>query len=217
MKVRWLSEDDLVTVNGKTRVMGGVENTRHGSRTGAVSEGVGRKSEQGTGRGAAPDSRNSQTDALPTRASKRAAAYQSLSQDAPQRVERPAPSLSFVLFGQLPGGKNRVKNTRTGHRYPDKRFVDWRDEACRQLHPQKNGTVLYGRVALHVDYWAGDKRTRDVDAMLGALGHLFVRAGIMGDDGQIKDVYWKDHGLDRKKPRAELTLTAPSGRARDDR
>jgi hypothetical protein len=42
-------------------------------------------------------------------------------------------SIQIILYGQLPSGKNAIKITRTGKRYPDQRFVLWRANAMAQL------------------------------------------------------------------------------------
>ena len=86
-------------------------------------------------------------------------------------------------------GKNSVKTTRTGHRYPNERFVKWRSAVLSQLERHALSRVLNNpHVILRCDirYWPNDKRTRDVPGMEDALYHCLERAGIIANDGQIK-------------------------------
>lgn len=116
--------------------------------------------------------------------------------------------MTFTLFGQLTSGKNAVGITRTGHHYPNKRFADWRADAVQQLkalrlvpkHP------IDFPIHLSVQYWPGDRRTRDVSGMLDALFHLFMHAGIITDDGLIRDVTWRWQGVNKECPKVEVIL-----------
>ena len=114
-------------------------------------------------------------------------------------------SFCFTLYGQLPGGKNAVNTTRTGHRYPNKRFESWRDDAIGQL-PSPLPRFLMFPVKLIVDYVPGDARRRDLDAMLGALGHLLERAKVIHDDCQIVACTWTPFPMDRQHPRCTVTV-----------
>lgn len=86
-------------------------------------------------------------------------------------------------------GKNSVKITRYGKRYPTKRFDIWRGEVICQIEKQCGVSSLANRfLVLRCDirYWPNDKRTRDVPGMEDALYHCLERAGIIANDGQIK-------------------------------
>lgn len=116
--------------------------------------------------------------------------------------------ITFALQGILPSGKNAVKNTRSGHRYPSKRFVDWRTQALTELQRQCDGIpqpVRY-RMKMSVAYVPGDKRVRDVAGMTDALCHLLERSGLIENDGLIRDITWEELPLDRKNARAVIVL-----------
>lgn len=117
----------------------------------------------------------------------------------------PAPSpLIFVLKGQMKSGKNRVLITRTGHRYSPKEFQQWRADMLEQI-----GLVEYaltGPVSLIADYVPGDLIKRDVDGMLSALFHVIVKAGILLDDAQVKNVQWYQWPLNREQPQCRVTI-----------
>lgn len=128
--------------------------------------------------------------------------------------------MTFLLECQMVSGKNAVMVTRTGQRFPSKRFKDWRDVASIQLTRQLPKDVLrYAnlvafpkpqRVSLAVRYWPGDLIRRDAPGMLDALCHLLERTQVVEDDAQIKSVQWEEQPLDRARPRVELVLTVRS-------
>ena len=91
--------------------------------------------------------------------------------------------IRFRLHGQLPGGKNAVQVTRTGHRYPNARFVAWRTAVLKQLKAQcAEVRPISTPCRLIVDYYSGDKRRRDIPGMLDALLHLCERGQLVADD-----------------------------------
>ena len=125
--------------------------------------------------------------------------------------------MTFKLLGQLPSGKNRIIVTRTGHRFPDpkSRFPKWRDEVMKQIIKQYNRNYIQTnnrpiamteRCAMVVDYVPGDARVRDVPGMLDALCHVLAKAGIVKDDGLIRDVEWHEFPMDREAPMATVTI-----------
>jgi Holliday junction resolvase RusA-like endonuclease len=117
--------------------------------------------------------------------------------------------MTFKLMGQLPSGKNRIIVTRTGHRFPDpkSRFPKWRDDVMKQLGEQVfDHWPLTYKCRLIVDYTPGDLRTRDVPGMLDALCHVLAKAGIVKDDGLIRDVEWHEFPIDREHPMAVVTV-----------
>lgn len=116
--------------------------------------------------------------------------------------------MTFTLYGQLPSGKNAVIVTRTGHRFPAKRFKLWREDALIQLRTQMCGQCfpLREQVALNCLYTPGDKRIRDVPGMLDALCHLIVKAGLLMDDGQVRRVTWIENVMDRERAGVQFSV-----------
>ncbi len=115
--------------------------------------------------------------------------------------------LDITLPGQLPSGKNSVVVTRTGHRFPNKRFVEWRKGAlvtvAAALKSWENinkskWEVLSNPVNVIIEYYPADKRRRDVPGMLDALWHLLEKAQIVTDDrwlgGYDTYVHWNTQG-----------------------
>jgi len=101
---------------------------------------------------------------------------------------------SLFLPGQLPSGKNAVIVTRTGLRFPKKRFTAWRDVALTAIRLQLGGhrdvALVTCDVSLAVVYATGDKRRRDLPGILDAICHLLEKSNILADDAQIKSCVW---------------------------
>jgi len=67
------------------------------------------------------------------------------------------------------------------------------------------------RCKLIVDYVPGDYRVRDVDGMLSALCHVLAKAGIVKDDGLIREVEWNEFPVDKEHPMATVTIRTLNG------
>jgi Holliday junction resolvase RusA-like endonuclease len=121
-------------------------------------------------------------------------------------------SIEFTVYGIIKGGKNHVNITRTGQRYPNKAWAQWRNNVVcdlRQTMAEASGSCVYFDCPcrMRVFYWAGDKRRRDVPAMIDALFHCFEHAGLVKDDALIRQVEWFYYGYDKNKPRCEIAIT----------
>ena len=116
--------------------------------------------------------------------------------------------MKLVLEGQLPSGKGQIRKVflrgKLVH-YPQARFVKWRADACKQLVGQFQETISW-QCAMDAQYTPGDLKTRDVSGLLDALFHLFGYAGVIKDDGLIREVHWREHPLDRKSPMVRIEL-----------
>jgi len=122
--------------------------------------------------------------------------------------------MTFSITGQMTSGKNSVVVTRSGMRFPSKRFKSWRDEVLMQLHRQvsiyaQEGACLPlgSTISLECEYTPGDRRTRDVPGMLDALLHVIVKAGLLVDDGLVWAVTWRRMEMDREKPGLRFTIS----------
>ena len=94
------------------------------------------------------------------------------------------PRLVLRLKGQCRGGKNGMGVTRTGCHYAKPTFKRWRDDAVRQIHPQLPfpWTAIARPCNVRLDYVSGDKRRRDMPAVLDAVWHVLEKAGVVADD-----------------------------------
>ena len=117
--------------------------------------------------------------------------------------------MTFSITGQMTSGKNSVVVTRSGMRFPSKRFKAWRDSVLPELLIQKGANGLFPlstSVTLDCIYTPGDRRTRDVPGMLDALFHVIVKAGLLVDDGLVWGVTWRREDMDREKPGLTFTM-----------
>lgn len=97
--------------------------------------------------------------------------------------------LRLMIRGQIPSGKNAIVVTRTGMRFPKKRFKDWRKHALRELGPPPE--VPYdGPVRMEVIYVRGDEIRRDMPGMLDAICHVLEKGGFLADDKHIRELEW---------------------------
>lgn len=124
-------------------------------------------------------------------------------------------NLEFQITGQCPSGKNAVVITRSGHRFPGKRFVKWRDGALKEIQPQKNKVKswlpLSQPVNVDIQYTAGDKRRRDAPGILDAIWHLLEKAEIVTDDtflsGMDKKLAYTHVGVNKKNAGVKIKLS----------
>lgn len=117
--------------------------------------------------------------------------------------------MTIHLLGPIRGGKNQVNITRKGHRYPNPKWAAWRDSALAQVMKQRAGKpTLETPQKATVLYWKPDLKRRDVPAAMDAIWHVLERSGVVADDSLIESVDWVSCGLDRKNPRATITLEA---------
>lgn len=119
--------------------------------------------------------------------------------------------IQFELHGQLKGGKDNIQTRRDGRRFPLPEFVAWRADAVYQIrrHFQKQGRPIpYFDVPLKmtVQYWASDKRRRNVTALLDGLFHAFEVIRLVEHDELFLDCDWQHCGVSAKSPRAVITI-----------
>ena len=121
-------------------------------------------------------------------------------------------SETLALTGPMVSGKNQIRiAVKQGkiQKYPDKTFTNWRARSYVQILEQANWgsrTMMTCPVNLTVDYWPGDKRTRDITGMADALFHLLVYAKVLKDDGLIRGLVWREHDLNRKFPKVVMEI-----------
>lgn len=122
--------------------------------------------------------------------------------------------IEFTIRGQIRGGKNNMLMNRRGQHYPNRKWAVWRDETIREIDRQwghnANGEPNRFCIPLRVKvlYWAGDRRKRDVPAMIDAIWHCLERGRFIDDDSLLKSVDWEDCGYDKENPRTEITIEA---------
>jgi Holliday junction resolvase RusA-like endonuclease len=117
----------------------------------------------------------------------------------------------LVLLGQIPSGKNQIKLCVRGgkiHKYPDARFILWREDVLNQIVVQRGTTPTRAvPLTLRVEYTPSDRRVRDASGMLDAIFHVLAKAGTIDDDGLIWDIQWIRRPIDKLQARVVLTLS----------
>ena len=114
-------------------------------------------------------------------------------------------SLSFILNDQIPSGKNQIRIAASRgkiYKYPDKRFVEWRQKAAADILKQRRTWTtndkmklpLRGPLKMIVGYRELKKvpggGTRDITGMCDAIQHLMEYCELIENDGQIKELSW---------------------------
>jgi Holliday junction resolvase RusA-like endonuclease len=114
---------------------------------------------------------------------------------------------SITITGQIRGGKNSVQTTKTGRRYPNKVWAKWRDAAVREVAAQipKDWRAIIEPTNIRMEYWAGDKRRRDMPAIIDAAFHVLEKAGFTEDDTFLW-VKESTRSYDKQNPRLTITI-----------
>ncbi|MEI7879829.1 MAG: hypothetical protein WCI95_03030 [bacterium] len=119
------------------------------------------------------------------------------------------PEMGFVrltLKGQIRGGKNNMGVTKSGIHFPRRNWAIWRDDMLRQVREQVPAPPrldLPLKAIIH--YWAGDRKRRDVPAILDAIWHVLERSEVVADDSLIKSVDFVG-AYNKELPRADIIL-----------
>ena len=115
------------------------------------------------------------------------------------------PRLVLRLNGQVRGGKNGMGVTRTGRHYAKPTFARWRDDAVRQINTQFIAVPIAVPCNVRLDYVAGDKRRRDMPAVLDAVWHVLEKAGVVADDTLLWAVQ-SSRSYDKAAPGCTITF-----------
>ncbi len=113
----------------------------------------------------------------------------------------------LTIPGQCPSGKNAVKNTRYGRRYPNERFKAWREFAFLAIRKKNRKIESAGAdLSILIKYYPGDRRRRDIPGIKDAIFHVLERSGVVEDDSMFKNAFFITEPLDRENPRVELMI-----------
>jgi hypothetical protein len=124
----------------------------------------------------------------------------------------------FTIKGQVCGGKNNIGITKTGKRFPNKKFVEYRKDALVQLHkqlvaPENAGYKTLGdkRAKWLFSYTPVDNRRRDATAILDGLFHIFEHTSppMVMDDKLIKNFTFEELPADGDNPRVTILIAVP--------
>ena len=120
--------------------------------------------------------------------------------------------IRIIIHDFIRGGKNNMGVSRSGHHYPKRAWSYWRDKVVSEMAQQTlKDRFIKSNCAATIYYLAGDRRVRDIPAMVDSLFHCLERAGILENDSLIKKLSWVPLGFKRNKPRFEIELEEMKG------
>lgn len=121
----------------------------------------------------------------------------------PQRASSP----TVIVIRNVRGGKNSMQIAPNGMHYPKPEWAEWRDIEVESVRKQLGDSwiTINDAIIVRLDYYAGDRRRRDMPAIIDACWHVLEKAGFVSDDhllwiGQSTRSYCKEN------PRAEITI-----------
>ena len=112
---------------------------------------------------------------------------------------------TIKILGQVHGGKNNMIITKSGKHIPTPTFEKWRNRAVYQVQQQKFKKITKPCSA-SFHYIAGDKRKRDIPAILDAVFHVLERAGVVEDDCLIENLSEFKKSYDKENPQIIITI-----------
>lgn len=118
--------------------------------------------------------------------------------------------LKLVILGQIRGSKNAIQVTRTGRRYPNAKWAAWRDFAVAQILSQlpKGWETITEPVSMELDYYAGDRKRRDMPGTCDAVFHCLEKSLTVADDTLLW-ITRSSRSYSKENPRAEITIHLP--------
>lgn len=115
---------------------------------------------------------------------------------------------TLILEGQVRGGKNNMKVTRSGHHYPNPSFLLWATTAILSLKRQKQFPTLCddNNGNWCFIYTPADRKRRDITAILDSVFHCLERAMIVSDDSIIRNITFITLPPNKNNPKLEIIL-----------
>jgi Holliday junction resolvase RusA-like endonuclease len=89
--------------------------------------------------------------------------------------------LTLTLEGSVPSKKNQRINRGDGKSFPSKKFVQWQDDALKQVRIQTRQRFLVP-VGIEVIIYFGTKVRSDLDNRLSSILDMLVDALVLRDD-----------------------------------
>lgn len=119
--------------------------------------------------------------------------------------------MNIIIYGETPSKKNSRINTRSGRSFPSKRYMEWHDDAIKQIAASFGGKIPVmpkdKRVRISVVFYHGDLVNRDGDNQYSSIVDMLKDAKIIKDDN------WKvlkkgsfDNKYDKGNARCVISL-----------
>ena len=123
-----------------------------------------------------------------------------------------APTLTFAITGRIPTKKNHLRRIQRGGRIytvPSANYEEWERSHTFDLigFPQ-----LKPPYRIEVVFFAPCRRASDLSNKFEGIADLLVRAKVLQDDNWfvLSEVSLKFGGVDKKNPRAEISIFTPN-------
>ena len=118
--------------------------------------------------------------------------------------------LCLTIPGQIMGGKNNMLVTRTGRHFPKRSWAQWRDRVVIVVRGQlpADWTPISKPCIMSLTYVPGDRRRRDMPAIVDSIFHCLERAGVVADDSLL----WVNQSVrceSCKEPKAVIVIEVP--------
>ena len=112
---------------------------------------------------------------------------------------------AIKIPGQIRGGKNNMVVTRTGLHFPRPEWATWRDQvvALIKLQLPRYWVPISEPCGVFLEYVAGDKRRRDMPAIVDSIFHCLEKAGVVKDDALLW-VCKSTRSYDKQNPMARM-------------
>lgn len=96
-------------------------------------------------------------------------------------------TIELTIKGKILGGKNNMIVTRSGVHVPKPSWAKWRDQAVQQIRAQlpTGWTPIDIPINMNLIYVSGDRRRRDMPAIVDSIFHCLEKAGVVTDDTLI--------------------------------
>lgn len=90
-------------------------------------------------------------------------------------------TLELILDGSVPSKKNQRINRGDGVSFPSKKFIQWQNDALKQVRLQTRQR-FYVPVGIEVIVYFGTKVRSDLDNRLSSILDMLVEALVLRDD-----------------------------------
>jgi hypothetical protein len=120
--------------------------------------------------------------------------------------------MTIVIPSQVRGGKNNICITRTGRRFPNKKWAAWRDVTVEQVKEQL--PIWHEPISTRKAFWEfiytpENMLRRDAPAVLDSVMHCFEKAGLVTDDCLIKNFKFIEMEPNKENPSMVVNISLP--------
>ncbi len=105
----------------------------------------------------------------------------------------------------LPPSTNHAYHTNKGKWYKDESVTIWEDGCIYKLKKAKWHFYNLPTICVHIAFYFGDNRRRDIDGKIKFVLDMLQKAGAYKDDNLVTDLIVSKR-IDKKNPRLEIDV-----------